>query len=167
MNKLTAEQLIAAARGLIKTTEYCFFVTISPDGHPHARLMQPYDPEDDLTIYFGASPRSRKVRELQRQSKVSLAFYNQQETAYVTLSGNATTTDNPDLCEKYWRANWNDLFPGGPESSDYILIKFVPERIEMMNYAHQAMPQPYSLHPTVLKRDGLKWIVAAELEFSL
>jgi general stress protein 26 len=164
MIKMTAEQLLAAARELIKATEYCFFITETPDGHPHARLMQPYDPETDLTMYFGASPRSRKVRELQRQSKISLAFYNQQQTAYVTLLGTAITTDDPALCGKYWRANWNDLFPGGPESSDYLLIKFIPDRIEMMNYAHQAMPQPYSLHPTILKRDGQKWIVAAELE---
>ncbi len=164
MNKMTAEQLLDAARGLIKQTEYCFFVTQSGDGHPHARLMQPYDPEKDFTFYFGASPNSRKVRELHGQSKVSLAFFSAQETAYVTLLGTATTTDDPDLCRKYWRANWNDLFPGGPESSNYILIKFIPERIEMMNYAHQAMPQPYSLHPTILKREGEKWIVAAEVD---
>ncbi len=164
MNKMTAEQLLTAARELIKTTEYCFFITETSDGHPHARLMQPYDPDTDLTMYFGASPRSRKVRELSRQSKVSLAFYNQQQTAYVTLLGTATTTDEPALCRKYWRANWNDLFPGGPESGDYMLIRFVPDRVEMMNYAHQAMPQPYSLHPTVLKRDGHKWTIAAELE---
>ncbi len=164
MSKLNAEQLLAAARKLITSTEYCFFITESPDGHPHARLMQPYDPEPDLTMYFGASPRSRKVRELQHQSSISLAFYNPQETAYVTLLGIASTTEDPALRRKYWRANWNDLFPGGPESSEYLLIKFVPERIEMMNYAHQAMPQPYSLHPTILKRDGQKWIVAAEAE---
>ncbi|HTP12675.1 MAG TPA: pyridoxamine 5'-phosphate oxidase family protein [Bacteroidota bacterium] len=164
MNKMTAEQLLAAVRELITSTEYCFFITDTPDGHPHARLMQPYEPETDLTLYFGASPRSRKVRELSRQSKISLAFYNQQQTAYVTLLGSASTTDDPSLCRKYWRANWNDLFPGGPESSDYILIRFVPDRIEMMNYAHQVMPQPYSLHPTILRRDGQKWTIAAELE---
>ena len=164
MNKMTADQLLNAVRGLMKTTEYCFFITRGGDGQSQARLMQPYDPENDLTIYFGASPASRKVRELQKQSRVSLAFFNQQETAYVTLLGTATITDKPDLVRKYWRANWNDLFPGGPEGDDYLLIKFVPERIEMMNYAHQAMPQPYSLHPTVLKRDGNKWIIAAEAE---
>lgn len=164
MNKMTAEQLLAAARDLMKKTEYCFFITQSRDGHPHARLMQPYEPESDLALFFGASPRSRKVQELQHQPRVSLAFYNQQETAYVTLLGSATTTDDAGLCRKYWRANWNDLFPGGPESSDYILIKFIPDRIEMMNYAHQAMPQPYSLHPTILKREGARWIIAAEVE---
>jgi len=166
MNKITAEQLLAKARELMKATEYCFFITESSGGHPHARLMQPYDPEADLTMYFGASPRSRKVQELCKQPKVSLAFYDQQQAAYVTLLGAAATTDDPVLRQKYWRANWNDLFPGGPESADYTLIKFVPERIEMMNYAHQAMPQPYSLHPTILKRDGQKWIVAAEAEAS-
>lgn len=160
MDTSSAEQLLIAARELIKSTEYCFFITESNDGHPHARLMQPYEPEKDFTVYFGASPRSRKVREILRQSKTSLAFYNQQETAYLSLSGTASVVEDLELRRKYWRSNWNDLFPGGPESSDYVLIKFVPDKIEMMNYAHQAMPQPYSLHPTMLERKGLMWTIA-------
>jgi len=160
MNTLTANELLEAARKLVKTTEYCFFITEGGDGCPHARLMQPYEPEQDFTIYFGASPRSRKVREVRRRSEVSLAFYNQQDTAYLTFVGTSTIVDDAATCRKYWRSNWNDLFPGGPESDDYVLIKFVPERIEMMNYAHKAMPQPYSLHPTMLERKGDTWTIS-------
>jgi general stress protein 26 len=164
MNTLTTEQLLDAARALIKSTEYCFFITERTDGHPHARLMQPYEPEGDFTIYLGASPRSRKVREVLKQPKASIAFYNQQETAYITLLGTASVVDDSALRQKYWRSNWNDLFPGGPESSEYVLIKFVPDRIEMMNYAHQAMPQPYTLHPTMLERRGTSWKVSMDVE---
>ena len=85
MNTMNTEELLKSARGLIKAAENCFFITATGDGHPHARLMQPYDAEPDFTIYFGASPRSRKVRELEHQSKVSLAFYNQLETSYLIL----------------------------------------------------------------------------------
>ena len=157
MNTLTKDQLLDVARKLIKTTEYCFFISDVGDHVPHARLMQPYEPERDFTIYFGASPRSRKIREIRRQPKVSLAFYSQQETAYLTLQGTSTIVEDIALRRKYWRSNWNDLFPGGPESDDYVLIKFVPEIMEMMNYAHQAMPQPYSLHPTTLVRNREDW----------
>jgi general stress protein 26 len=164
MNTLTTDQLLDAARALVKSTEYCFFITERSDGHPHARLMQPYEPEKDFTIYFGASPRSRKVREVLKHPNVAIAFYNQQETAYLTMLGSATVVEDIALREKYWRSNWNDLFPGGPESSEYVLIKFVPDRIEMMNYAHQAMPQPYSLHPTMLERKGSGWSVSTDVE---
>lgn len=164
MNEMTIEELLATARELIKTTEYGFFITEGKDGHPHARLMQPFSPENDFTIYFGASPRSRKVRQILRQPKTSLAFYNQQATAYVTLVGLGSVTENSALRQKYWRSNWNDLFPGGPESSDYVLIKFIPEKIEMMNFARQAMPQPYSLHPTILVRQGSLWKISTDVE---
>lgn len=163
MNTLTKDQLLDVARRLIRATEYCFFITEGGDRLPHARLMQPYEPEKDFTIYFGASPRSRKIREVRRQSKVSLAFYNQQETAYLTLLGTSTIVDDVAMRQKYWRSNWNDLFPGGPESDEYVLIKFVPDKIEMMNYAHQAMPQPYSLHPTILVRKADTWEISTDV----
>jgi general stress protein 26 len=163
MNTLTEDQLLDVARKLIKATEYCFFITEGGDHIPHARLMQPYDPERDFTIYFGASPRSRKIREIRKQQKVSLAFYNQQETAYLTLQGFSAIVEDVTMRRKYWRSNWNDLFPGGPESDDYVLIKFVPDKMEMMNFAHQAMPQPYSLHPTTLVRHGDSWSIPADV----
>jgi len=163
MNTLTSKQLLDAVRGLIKTTEYCFFITESGTNVLHARLMQPYEPEQDFTIYFGASPRSRKIHEIRRQPNVTLAFYNQQETAYVTMMGTSSVVENVGIRRKYWRSNWNDLFPGGPESEDYVLIKFIPQRIEMMNYAHQAMPQPYSLHPTVLMRHENAWVISTDV----
>ena len=163
MNTLTKDQLLDVARTLIRTTEYCFFITEGGDRHPNARIMQPYEPEKDFTIYFGASPRSRKVREVRKQSNVTLAFYNQQETAYLTLLGTSSIVEDVATRRKYWRSNWNDLFPGGPESDDYVLIKFVPDKLEMMNYAHQAMPQPYSLHPTVLVRKADSWEISMDV----
>jgi general stress protein 26 len=157
MNTMSSEQILDAARKIIKAAEYCFFITTDETGQPNARVMQPYEPEKDFTIYFGASPRSRKVKDVLRQPKVTLTFFLPQETAYLTLMGMASVVDDIALRQLYWRSNWNDLFPGGPESADYVLIKFVPRRMEMMNYAHQAMPQPYSLYPTALVLEGSKW----------
>ena len=61
-----------------------------------------------------------------------------------------------DLKRKYWRSYWSDMYPGGPDQDDYILIKITPSRIEFMNFTNAALPQPYGLKPNgVERRDGV------------
>ena len=154
---MSVDQLLDAARATMKGAEYCFFISTGSSGHPIARIMQPYDPEKDMTIYFGASPRSRKLRDIRSNDAVTLAFFDAQETAYLTMYGRAEVDERLEARRKYWRVFWSDIYPGGPEGDDYILIKFVPERMEMMNFTKKAMPQPYSLRPAVLVRTKGIW----------
>lgn len=154
---LSTDQLLDAARTTLKKAEYCFFITLGKDGHPAARVMQPYEPEPDMTMFFGASPGSRKVQEIRSQNLATVAFFDPQKTAYVTMTGSATIVDDIDLRRKYWRVFWDDIYPGGPEGDEYVLIKFSPERIEMMNFTERAMPRPYGLKPTIVKREKGGW----------
>jgi len=157
MSDASSQRLLETARTTIRSAEYGFFVTIGDSGTPNARIMQPYEPEEDFTIFFGASPRARKVRDLHRNPTATIAFFDPRETAYVTLQGTGEVVDDVSLRRKYWRVYWNDFYPGGPESDDYVLIKFIPRRIEMMNFAQKVMPQPYGLRPAILIREGPGW----------
>jgi general stress protein 26 len=157
MTESREQRLLETARSTIKNGEYCFFITQGESGSPNARLMQPYEPEADMTVWLGASPRARKIRDLRRNNEVTLAFFDPRETGYVTLQGTAEVVENLELRRKYWRVYWNDFYPGGPESDDYVLIKFTPNRIEMMNFAQKVMPQPYGLRPAILRREGKGW----------
>ena len=149
--------LLETARTTIKNAEYGFFVTAGESGPPNARLMQPYEPEKDLTIWLGASPRARKIRDLERDNRATLTFFDPTETGYVTLQGTAEVSTDLNLRKKHWRVYWNDFYPGGPESDDYVLIKFTPNRIELMNFAQKVMPQPYGLRPAILLLEGTSW----------
>lgn len=91
---MSAEHLFAVAARTIRAAEYCFLVTLAASGQPHVRLMQPFAPEDDLTIWFGTNPQSRKIQEIQRDSRVALSFHHAAETAYVTLVGTAQMVDD-------------------------------------------------------------------------
>ena len=124
--------------------------------------MQPYEPQNDFTIYIGTSPRSRKVSEIQGNNHVTLSYHNPRENAFVTLIGAATLESDIDLRKKYWREEWRIFFPGGADSDDYILIKFIPQRIEIMNLARNISLKPYGLRATVLHRIGDTWEVEAE-----
>jgi len=142
----------------MKEADYCFFMTHGESGEINARLMHPFEPDADLNVWLGAGPESRKVREILRQNKVTLTFLNPRSTAYVTIVGTANLDSTPELKRKYWRSYWSDMYPGGPEADQYVLIKVVPTRIEFMNFANAALPQPYGLKPNGLEKKGGAWV---------
>jgi general stress protein 26 len=155
---MTAQAWLNAARSTIQAETYCFLITQSERGGTNARLMQPFEPEEDLTIYFGASPRSRKVREIERNQEVTVTYQNSREHAYVCLLGQAQVEKEIDARRQYWREEWAIFWPGGPESEDYVLIRFVPSRIELMNISRKIAPEPRT-QPAVLVRAGEDWAV--------
>jgi len=156
---MTAEDWLEVARISIEAKDYCFFITLGESGCPNARLMQPFKPEQDFTIWFGTSPRSRKVRDIAADDLVVVSYQNTGEHAYVTLIGRVQVERDVDARRRYWRQEWARFWPGGPEDNDYVLIKFVPSRIELMNISRNVAPDP-RLQPAVLVREGNGWVVA-------
>jgi general stress protein 26 len=159
MGAMTVKDWLEVARATIEGVEYCFLITESESGEANARLMQPFKPDEDLTIWFGASPRSRKVREIKAHDRVTVAYEHPEEGAYVTLLGRAVLERDVELRGKYWRRRWVRYWPEGPESDDYVLIKFMPERLELMSEAREVAPDPI-MQPGVLVREGDEWVVA-------
>jgi len=154
---MTTERMLEICRGTMKAANYCFLISQGEGGEIHARLMLPFEPEEDMTVWFGAAANSRKVAELSRDGRATLAFYDNKETAYVTLTGTAHLESDTEKRKKYWTDSWKDFFKNGPLGADYQLIKFVPTRIEVMNFSQNITPEPYGLVPLVLVRKGGSW----------
>jgi len=100
---MTAELFLETAKSSMRTAEYCFLITLGERGEAHARLVQPFEPEADMTIWIGTWSKSRKVREIQKDSRVTLAFHDKEGTAYVTLQGSAEIESDLDLFRKALR----------------------------------------------------------------
>ena len=62
--------MIAAAREIIDAQTYCAIVTVDESGRPRARTMNPFPPEDDLTVWMATNSRSSKVQEIQANPQV-------------------------------------------------------------------------------------------------
>ena len=158
VTQIPTESLLAAARAIIQAAEYCFLITIGESGEANARLMQHFKPDDDLILWFGASPRSRKVQNISRDSRVTGVLEDPRETADLTLQASAQVETDVNLRRQYWREDWVAFFPAGPEGEDYVLIKFVPTRIEIMSFERHITPEPYGLQPAILIREGGAWV---------
>lgn len=84
---LGREQLIAAAREIMSTAHYCALITLDSSGHPHARTLDPFPPDENMVVWLGTNPRSRKVTETRRHPHVTLYYFDREGQAYVTIRG--------------------------------------------------------------------------------
>jgi general stress protein 26 len=133
-------RLIAAAREIMGAQTYCALVTIDETGRPQVRTMNPFPPEEDMTVWFATNTRSRKVREIRRDPRVAL-YYSDHAKAigYVQITGHAVLVDDKEEILKRKRAYWDQAFPG---LQNLVLVKVVPERLDVLNYEAGVQADP-------------------------
>ncbi|OGU26552.1 MAG: hypothetical protein A2X66_09845 [Ignavibacteria bacterium GWA2_54_16] len=94
--------------------------------------MNPFPPEGDMTIWMATNSRSRKADEIRGNPTVSLYYADHaRATGYVNITGKAYLVD--DMQEKLNRKReyWKQAFP---DWKYLLLIKVIPENIEVVNY---------------------------------
>ncbi len=133
-NAINRDTIIVAAREIIKSTNYCALVTIDSTGQPQTRTMNPFPLNDEIVIWFATSRTSRKVREIRRNPKVSVYYADHiSAKGYVNITGKAEVIDDRDLLVKMKREYWNGIKDW---QNIFVLIKIVPENMEVVNYKH-------------------------------
>ena len=144
------------AQTTAERTPYCFLVTASPSPWPTARWVEPIV-EDDFHFYLGTHPESRKVAEITSNPAVTLAFGNEREHANLVVYGTAMVHHELSIRQRYWKNAWRMFFPQGPEGDDYCVIKVQTEKIELLSFSRNVIPEPFGLRPVVLEREGQGW----------
>jgi general stress protein 26 len=149
--------LLDVARTIMEKVKVCFLLAASESGAVSARLMQPFGPEEDLVLWFGASAASRKVQEFERDPRATVAYHLPGEAAYVSLMGRVSVEHDATLRQRYWRESFTAFWPAGPAHENYVLLRFAPERVELMHIDEGIAPEPFGLRPAVLKKDAGVW----------
>jgi general stress protein 26 len=129
--RLDRESLIATAREIMKTARYCALITLDSNGRPHARTMDPFPPDEQMIVWLGTNPKSRKVAEIRRNHRVTLYYFDREGQAYVTISGLARIVSDPKEKTKHWKDEWKDFYPD--REWGYSLIAVIPEKLEVIS----------------------------------
>jgi general stress protein 26 len=147
--ELDRAALIAAAREIMTAQTYCALVTIDETGRPQVRTMNPFPPDEDMVVWFATNTRSLKVRQMRKDPRVTLYYADHlNATGYVALSGRAELTEDTAEILKRKRAYWDQAFPG---LRNLVLIKVVPERLEVLNYKAGTQANPDTWRPPVVE----------------
>ena len=125
------EELIAAAREIMTTTRYCALITTDRRGRTNARAMDAFAPDENLVVWFGTNPLSRKVSEIRRNPHVTLYYFDRENQAYVSIQGVARLVNDPKEKARHWKDDWKAFYPDRDKS--YLLIEVRPVRLEVVN----------------------------------
>lgn len=146
---VSRDTILVAAREIISQTTYCALATIDENGQPQVRTMNPFPPNAELITWFATSRDSRKVKEIRNNPKVCVYYADHMNAkGYVSITGKAEVIDDKELLIKmkreYWNgmANWQEIF---------VLIRIVPETIEVINYKHGLNNDPQTFRAPSIK----------------
>lgn len=142
--------ILAAARDVMTQARYCALVTLGENGHPQARVVDPFPPDDTMTVWIGTSPATRKVAEIAKDPRVTLMYFDPKSEGYVTLLGRADVVSDPVEKERRWKDEWKDFYKDRNRGKDYVLIRVRPSRLEISSRAHGMANDPQTWRPVII-----------------
>ena len=128
------DSLLLAAEELMAYTKYCILATVDEAGVPQLRMMDPFPAEKDMTVWLGTNRNSHKVSEIRKNPRVSLFYQVPNGVGYVSIEGRAYLVDEEAAKSEYWKQEWEQFY--ARDKSNYLLIKVVPSRLEVVSYKH-------------------------------
>ncbi|MFC5742828.1 pyridoxamine 5'-phosphate oxidase family protein [Dyella tabacisoli] len=153
---MTPHQYLEQARAIVANCELCFVLTPN-DGEVNARVVQHLKVDDDLSVQFMTSRKTRKIRELTRAGSLSLTFLDEPGRSYVTLGGDAMVSDDPAVKEALWRETLRLWFPEGPHHPDVVAVTCRPRWIELWSLRRGIAPEPKGLNSIRLVQGSHGW----------
>lgn len=144
-------RVIAAAKDVMQAARFATFVTIGEDGHPQARIVDPFAPDSDLTVWIATNPLTRKVSEIRRDARVTLLYFNTAAQEFVTLQGTANLVSDSVEKAKRWKPEWAALFKDGPRGEGYLLVRIRPTQLEVVSSRHGMMNDPRTWRPVIIR----------------
>ena len=147
----TRDAILKASRTIIANARYATLVTASTDsGSPDARIIDPFTPDPDMSIWFATNPKSRKVAELAKDPHVTLLYFDATAKGYVTLKGKATLVRDAGAKAARWKDDWMGMYADKNHGDDYLLVKVVPETLEVVSVALNMINDPATWKPVTL-----------------
>lgn len=144
-------KVVAAAVQLMEKARHSALITIGLDGHPQSRIVDPFPPEPDMTVWIATNPVTRKVEQIKKDPRVTLFYFDPSGPGYVTLLARAELVTDPAEKAKHWKEDWAEFYKDKYRGGDYVLIRCRPIRLELVSYAHDILNDPDTWRPVAIE----------------
>lgn len=110
---------------------FAMLTTVGTDGVPRCRPMATHEVGDDGTLWFFTYAASKKVRDVQAGSRVSLGYADPGKNLWVSVAGTGEVVRDDATKKRLWSAPLKVFFPDGPEDPEVVLLKVTPAEGEI------------------------------------
>lgn len=143
-------EVIAAAKAIMQEARYCTLVTLGQDGQPQARIVDPFVPDSDLTVWIATNALTRKVGEIRGNARVTLMYFNSASFEYVTVIGTAALDTLSVHKAAHWKPEWNGMYKDQNRGDDYLLLRVKPTRLEVVSARRGMRNDPQTWRPVIV-----------------
>jgi general stress protein 26 len=91
---------------LIDGIEIAMFTTRRADGHLVSRPMQTQERTSGVDLWFMTNVEAHKLDDLVNDPHVNLAYYKDRSREWVSVSGLATVSRDPELVRELYKPDW-------------------------------------------------------------
>lgn len=128
---------LPAVTELLARLDICMLTSRAEDGTLHGRPMSNNgEVEYDGDSWFFAAADSRKVREIEADPRVELAFIDSREATWVNVEGAATVVrDDVEAKRRLWHMDLERWFTDGPDDPSVVLIMVRARHIDAWSKA--------------------------------
>ncbi len=147
-NKSKRDTILSAAREMIGNLKYCALITFDTSGEISVRTMNPFPPDENMVVWMATNKHTRKYFEIKKNPDVTLYYANHSKAeGYVAIKGKAVLVDDMATKLKMKREYWNQAFP---DFNDLILIKVIPQELEIIYYKHKLINADITWDPPAI-----------------
>jgi general stress protein 26 len=157
------DRLIAVARETIGTVRHCWVCTGAEQGGANARAVRSCAGaagSDEWTRRFLTRRNARKVAEIRRDPRVTLAYQDSAGDVYVALAGRATPSEDTTEVRSLWQSSVSAPFPDGFAETNMIVVTVAVDRIEI--HARGITAEPFGHGRTLIERAAAGWRFASD-----
>ena len=109
---------------LIEDIDITMFTTVGSEGYLVSRPLSTQKAQfDGEKVWFFVAGDSPKVAEIERNSKVNLAYASKGRNTYVSVAGDAYVNNDPVKIEAFWNDALKAYFPRGINDPKLTLIE--------------------------------------------
>ena len=140
MEVRTDAEAVEKVHALIKKATFAMFGTYDEHGTCHTRPMVAVDHEAE-GLWFFVRTDSRKVVEIARDPRVTLAYADTSGQNYVSVQGRAELVEDRAKVEELWSEPLRTYFPDGLDDPHVALL-----RVEMETAEYWDSPSSFVVH---------------------
>lgn len=132
---------------LIQDMSICMLTTINSDHALVSRPMSVLEMDSEGVLWFFTDKNSDKTDAL---SAMNLSFANESNGTYVSLSGYGEINSDTNNIERLWTLFAKPWFPEGVDSSNLVLLRFLPNTAEYWDAPHSKMVRIFAMAASII-----------------
>lgn len=120
-------EAIKAASILMESTTIVVLGTNGEDGFPNVRGMLKLENDGLKTIWFSSNTGSKKVSQLERDSRACVYIYDPESFKGLMLVGRIDIFRDENIRRRFWGEGFEPYYPEGVNDPNYSILRFTAE----------------------------------------